>query len=143
MFRFLEYAVSHAAALLPSLSFVQSRDHVGWYVMNVIGTTVEPTPTFHLTLCCCCPCCVILSVKLMSRIVAPTENEMTSAELARRANDHESMLHDHTYGITSDPLTQFACLFSALIHDGACARKSFGVVVAVVVARGMILTSVY
>ena len=27
------------------------------------------------------------------------------------------MLHDHTYGITSDPLTQFACVFSALIHD--------------------------
>jgi hypothetical protein len=28
-----------------------------------------------------------------------------------------STLHDHTYGITSDPLTQFACVFSALIHD--------------------------
>ena len=26
-------------------------------------------------------------------------------------------LHDHTYGITSDSLTQFACAFSALIHD--------------------------
>ena len=25
--------------------------------------------------------------------------------------------HDHTFGITSDPLTQFACVFSALIHD--------------------------
>lgn len=25
--------------------------------------------------------------------------------------------HDHTYGITSDPLTQFALLLSALIHD--------------------------
>jgi len=57
-------------------------------------------------------------VKLMSRIVAPTENEMTTEELARQqSNDIESVLHDHTYGITSDPLTQFACLFSALIHD--------------------------
>jgi hypothetical protein len=28
-----------------------------------------------------------------------------------------STLHDHTYGITSDPLTQFACVFSALVHD--------------------------
>jgi 3'5'-cyclic nucleotide phosphodiesterase len=28
-----------------------------------------------------------------------------------------SKLHDHTYGITSDPLTQFACVFSAQIHD--------------------------
>ena len=26
-------------------------------------------------------------------------------------------LHDHTYGITSDPLTQFAVVLSALIHD--------------------------
>lgn len=26
-------------------------------------------------------------------------------------------MHDHTYGITSDPLTQFACVLSALIHD--------------------------
>ena len=25
--------------------------------------------------------------------------------------------HHNTYGITSDPLTQFACAFSALIHD--------------------------
>ena len=55
----------------------------------------------------------------MSRIVAPTENEMTTEELARQENiDREWVLHDHTYGITSDPLTQFACLFSALIHDG-------------------------
>lgn len=26
-------------------------------------------------------------------------------------------LHDHTYGITSDPIAQFAVIFSALIHD--------------------------
>ncbi|CAB9514541.1 Receptor-type guanylate cyclase gcy [Seminavis robusta] len=26
-------------------------------------------------------------------------------------------IHKHTYGVTSDPLTLFACLFSALIHD--------------------------
>lgn len=43
--------------------------------------------------------------KLLSRIVAPDKDL-----------EHEQ-LHDHTYGITSDPLTQFACVFSALIHD--------------------------
>jgi 3'5'-cyclic nucleotide phosphodiesterase len=26
-------------------------------------------------------------------------------------------MHDYTYGITSDPLTQFAIVYSALIHD--------------------------
>ena len=28
-----------------------------------------------------------------------------------------SNLHEYTYGITTDPLTQFAIIFSALIHD--------------------------
>lgn len=31
--------------------------------------------------------------------------------------DSAKALHDNTYGITSDPLTQFACIFAALIHD--------------------------
>merc|ERR1712183_453651 len=44
--------------------------------------------------------------KLLSRIVAPDMDF-----------DHHVQLHDHTYGITSDPLTQFACIFAALIHD--------------------------
>ena len=52
---------------------------------------------------------VVMSViKLMSRIVAPTDQNIL---------DDAATLHDHTYGITSDPLTQFACVFSALIHD--------------------------
>jgi class 3 adenylate cyclase len=53
---------------------------------------------------------VMMSVsKLLSRIVASDEetgNTMTS-----------SRLHDHTYGITSDPLTQFSVILAALIHD--------------------------
>lgn len=43
--------------------------------------------------------------KLLSRIVEPTNVQ---------DNDDEA---DHTYGITSDPLIQFSCIFSALIHD--------------------------
>lgn len=54
------------------------------------------------------------TVKLLSRIMAPSniniDTSDTSVSLA-------STLHDHTYGITSDPLTQFAVVFSALIHD--------------------------
>jgi 3'5'-cyclic nucleotide phosphodiesterase len=45
----------------------------------------------------------------MSRIV--------TADLVTTEEELKSLLHDHTYGITSDPLTQFACVFSALIHD--------------------------
>lgn len=48
-------------------------------------------------------------VKLLSRIVSPKIDATTDVTAA--------VLHDHTYGITSDPLTQFACVFSALIHD--------------------------
>ena len=44
-----------------------------------------------------------------SRIVAP--------DLLGKEKELESKLHDHTYGITSDPLTQFAVVFSAMIHD--------------------------
>lgn len=48
--------------------------------------------------------------KLLSRIIAP------DIETDGR-RDLKSMLHDHTYGITSDPLTQFAVTLSALMHD--------------------------
>jgi len=43
--------------------------------------------------------------KLLSRIVAVKHIEEVEK------------LHDNTYGITSDPLTQFAVVFSSLIHD--------------------------
>jgi len=48
-------------------------------------------------------------VKLLSRIVAPN--------IRIEEVDIEAALHDKTYGITSDPLTQFAVVLSALIHD--------------------------
>lgn len=57
---------------------------------------------------------VMMSVsKLLSRIVAPDE--------VLKGDDEEQnvalSLHDHTYGITSDPLTQFSVVLAALIHD--------------------------
>lgn len=52
------------------------------------------------------------TVKLLSRIVG-SPNEAPEAPTSKTA----SMLHANSHGITSDPLTQFACIFSALIHD--------------------------
>jgi class 3 adenylate cyclase len=56
---------------------------------------------------------VILSAtKLLKRIVNPNEvgpnqkQDITSEDL-----------HEHTYGIGTDPITQFSVVFSALIHD--------------------------
>ena len=60
---------------------------------------------------------VVMSIcKLMSRIVAPKhlEDELDTDDINQKT---AGLLHDHTYGITSDPLTQFACAFSGLIHD--------------------------
>jgi hypothetical protein len=55
---------------------------------------------------------VTMSVsKLLSRIAAPDSVE-SEGEM-----DMASALHDHTYGITSDPLTQFSVVMAALIHD--------------------------
>jgi 3'5'-cyclic nucleotide phosphodiesterase len=54
--------------------------------------------------------------KLLSRIVAPSDVLRDYRDCTNKS-DLISTLHDHTYGITSDPLTQFACVFSALIHD--------------------------
>jgi 3'5'-cyclic nucleotide phosphodiesterase len=53
--------------------------------------------------------------KLLSRIVAPSSYGVPSESESEK--DFASTLHDHTYGITSDPLTQFSCILSALIHD--------------------------
>jgi hypothetical protein len=47
------------------------------------------------------------ATKFLSRIVAPEEVDLADA----------ADVHNYTYGITSDPLTQFAVVLSALIHD--------------------------
>lgn len=69
---------------------------------------------------------VAMSVsKLLSRIVNPKEQgllgyptgNLESKPANEQATTLASDLHDHTFGITSDPLTAFAAFFSALIHD--------------------------
>jgi len=50
-------------------------------------------------------------VKLFSRIIAPGTEEIGES------SNNEKGLHDHTYGITSDPLTRLAVILSALVHD--------------------------
>jgi len=59
---------------------------------------------------------VMSSIKYMNRIVAPNDLDIEEDE-SHIKTKAAAALHDHTYGITSDPLTQFACVLSALIHD--------------------------
>eukprot|EP00934_Nitzschia_sp_Nitz4_P002415 Nitzschia sp. Nitz4//scaffold346_size17405//10631//14100//NITZ4_008831-RA/size17405-augustus-gene-0.10-mRNA-1//1//CDS//3329548653//2410//frame0 len=51
--------------------------------------------------------------KLLSRIVTSDSTQQTSGP----SDIDETDLARHSYGITSDPLTQFAVVFSAIIHD--------------------------
>jgi hypothetical protein len=54
--------------------------------------------------------------KLMARIVTPDTIDYT--DMTYKAKAASAKLHgEYTFGITSDPLTQFAVAFSALIHD--------------------------
>ena len=70
-------------------------------------------------------CHVTMSVtKLLSRIVMPSDLDYIQTKDTDVPSDErtpnytiDSTLHDHTYGITSDPLTQFSLVFAALIHD--------------------------
>jgi hypothetical protein len=52
-------------------------------------------------------------LKLLSRIVPTIDTNKWGSTRKLLAFS----LYDNTYGITSDPLTQFACVFSALVHD--------------------------
>eukprot|EP00934_Nitzschia_sp_Nitz4_P004372 Nitzschia sp. Nitz4//scaffold277_size25017//9057//13286//NITZ4_008346-RA/size25017-snap-gene-0.31-mRNA-1//1//CDS//3329545341//4362//frame0 len=60
---------------------------------------------------------VVMAVtKYLNRINAATELDVGFDADRQHSSTHAAM-HGHTYGITSDPLTHFACVFSALIHD--------------------------
>ena len=65
---------------------------------------------------------VTMSVnKLLQRVVAAenVSKKLRRDKMKKGVNKKEiaSELHEFTYGITSDPLTQFAIVFAALIHD--------------------------
>ncbi|CAB9516454.1 Receptor-type guanylate cyclase gcy [Seminavis robusta] len=54
-------------------------------------------------------------VKLLSRIINPQLIELQKDKAVADTLTHA--MHDHTFGITSDPVTQFAVVFAGLIHD--------------------------
>ena len=72
--------------------------------------------------------------KLLQRVVAP------DAVYDRKDSKRKiaANLHEYTFGITSDPLTQFAIVFSALIHDvdhqGVSNGKSRYVVMSIIIS---------
>jgi 3'5'-cyclic nucleotide phosphodiesterase/Adenylate and Guanylate cyclase catalytic domain len=59
-----------------------------------------------------CSHVVLSATKLLKRILAPDDIPQQRDEGLTL-----KVLHEHTFGITSDPICQFAVVFSALIHD--------------------------
>ena len=60
---------------------------------------------------------VMMSVsKLLARIVG-AEEILDGDENAAESEHFGWSIHDHTYGITSDPMTQFSVVLAALVHD--------------------------
>jgi len=55
--------------------------------------------------------------KLLSRIVAAEDILNADENAATSDDDLGWSIHDHTYGITSDPMTQFTVILAAMIHD--------------------------
>jgi class 3 adenylate cyclase len=53
--------------------------------------------------------------KLISRVV--TADEIDYEDMTYKKKGAPRELHDYSYGITSDPLIEFSCTLSALIHD--------------------------
>jgi hypothetical protein len=72
------------------------------------------------------------SNKLLQRVTSPDDVDY-QREVVRqkhRISAVASDLHERTFGITSDPLTQFAVIFSALVHDvdHRCYGRMFSVI---------------
>ncbi|CAJ1960716.1 unnamed protein product [Cylindrotheca closterium] len=61
---------------------------------------------------------VMMSVsKLLSRIIA-ADDVLNADQNAASSDDLLGWsIHDHTYGITSDPMTQFTVILAAMVHD--------------------------
>jgi hypothetical protein len=88
-------------------AMAQLRDYV-----TIIAALYQDNPFHNFEHACHVTMSV---VKLLSRIVGP--DQIADTDGSSKMKSLASTLHDHAYGITSDPLTQFACVFAALIHD--------------------------
>jgi class 3 adenylate cyclase len=63
---------------------------------------------------------VMSASKLLKRIITPDDVDYRADESGKILKAHTVLsreIHETTYGISSDPLMQFAVVFSALIHD--------------------------
>jgi len=81
--------------------------------VSIISAAYRKNPFHNFEHACHVTLCVS---KFLKRIVSP---ELTDGELSKMKDNKKlaSHLHNYTHGINSDPVTLFAILFSAVIHD--------------------------
>ena len=81
--------------------------------VSIISAAYRKNPFHNFEHACHVTMCVS---KFLKRIVSP---ELTDQELVKMKDNKKlaSHLHNYTHGINSDPVTLFAILFSAVIHD--------------------------
>ena len=91
---------------MPSSKYRNFRDYGESFLVLLMFLSIVAISASHVTMSV---------VKLLSRIVAPNRMEWKTMTTEEKV---ASELHDHTCGITSDALTQFSVVLSALIHDG-------------------------
>eukprot|EP00539_Tryblionella_compressa_P010393 CAMPEP_0178785130 /NCGR_PEP_ID=MMETSP0745-20121128/4619_1 /TAXON_ID=913974 /ORGANISM="Nitzschia punctata, Strain CCMP561" /LENGTH=1231 /DNA_ID=CAMNT_0020442817 /DNA_START=31 /DNA_END=3727 /DNA_ORIENTATION=+ len=89
-------------------------EHASHVTMSVVSEIFADNIE-NCCILCSCPHIVFplfhhYQVKLFSRIIAPDMDN-----LGDKTNEQD--LHDHTYGITSDPMTRFTVVLAALVHD--------------------------
>ena len=112
-----EFCVKTAAG--KELTEVKLSDAVSWQLrdmISVIAYMYRPNPFHNFEHAAH----VAMSImKLLQRVVSPEKVEIGGSCKNEKevAEALASNLHYSTYGITSDPLTQFAIVFAALIHD--------------------------
>jgi len=93
-------STSEVGSRITGMDAVNLKEQLADFV-STVATMYQSNPfhnfehASHVTMSC---------AKLLSRIITPADIE---------ADD----MHAYTYGIASDAMTQFACVFGALVHD--------------------------
>ena len=110
----LKRYVTIVAAMYRSNPF-HNFEHASHVLMSVtVRNTSARASARFLSLSHVCIFCPLCTQKLLQRVVEPNN---AFNKKGKNTTEVASDLHNYTFGITSDPLTQFGILFSALIHD--------------------------
>jgi hypothetical protein len=97
------------AASIPSRVVTDLREFV-----SLIASTYRNNPFHNFKHCCHA---TIAMHKLIQLILTPNFEAKQLELLASSGKDQDELLHEFSYGLSSDPIALFAMVFTTLIHD--------------------------